>query len=114
MSATIPDRSRHDPDIAALLRTVRAMHTNPEAGEVAHLRALLARLRRSYDDLADTCAGLELALRDSAGELARQDGQIVHLTALTIAQTRTILDLRAERAELLAQIDGRGPGGWTL
>jgi non-ribosomal peptide synthetase component F len=114
MSATIPDRSRSDPDIAAYLRTLRAMHTNPEAGEAAHLRALLARLRRSYDDLADTCAGIELALQDSARELARQDSQIAHLTALTLHQTQSILDLRAERAELLALLDGRGLGGWAL
>jgi hypothetical protein len=114
MTTTVPDRSRSDPDIAAYLRTLRAVHTNPEAGEVAHLRALLARLRRSYDDLADTCAGLELALKDSAADLALQDQQIAYLRTVNAAQAAEIAALRAERDELLALLDGRGLGGWAL
>lgn len=114
MTTTVPNRSRYDPDVAACLRTLRAMHTTPEAGEVAHLRALLARLRRSYDDLVDANEGIELALKDSAADLALQDQQIAYLRTVNAAQAAEIAAQRAERAELQALLDGRGLGEWAL
>jgi hypothetical protein len=51
MSSTIPDRSRHDPDIAALLRTYAATQGADEPRHVAYLEGLIRRLRRRDDRL---------------------------------------------------------------
>lgn len=105
--ATIPDRGRHDADLQPAFAALTAMYAPQDARTIAHLERIINRLHRQNDALRSDRAGIELALRDSAADLAKQDTEIAYLRAMTLHQTRTIDDLRQRLA-------GRDLTGWEL
>jgi hypothetical protein len=109
--ATIPDRGRHDADLAPAFAALTAMYAPQDARTVLHLQRLIARLRRQNDALRSDREGVELALRDSAADLAKQDTEIAYLRAMTLHQTRSLVALRERIAELEAL---HALTGWEL
>jgi hypothetical protein len=51
MSSTVPDRAKSDPDIAALLRTLRAMQGTDKGHHIAYLESVIRRLNQEKADL---------------------------------------------------------------
>jgi hypothetical protein len=71
---TVPDRSKSDPDIAALLRAYAVMQGADEPQHVAYLEGLIRRLRRRNDRLA---AGHDAGLAARGALLDRAIRRIV-------------------------------------
>jgi hypothetical protein len=105
--ATIPDRGRYDADLAPAFTALAAMYGPRDRRTIAHLERLIASLRRQNDALRTDREGVELALKDSAADLAKQDRELIYLRTMNAHQARTIDDLRQRLA-------GRDLTGWEL